>query len=386
MAAAGERLPPAAEAATSEGSFGAAGAAESFPLSILPTMTYAEMTSSPLLYVACIASFFLTHALLVCLLRLCRAKSPLLAECAFPRHGVNRIISTLHACIVINWSLLVLLEDSRSAEPAGAAGAAGSRCLFHFGRPVTVFERPLLLFSFSYFLYDTFYELASWDISSVLHHVTCIVDILVVLANDRAGTDLVTALLIAEISTPALHLRYGLVQYSKKADALAKSLAEKEEGGANTSQGERQAEAQGAVEAASHSGAATWAPEVVAEALKTYDFKRPLDAVERAFFIIFLFGRGVAAPCLVYACVTCRTTPNLVRIGSVGILVVSVFWIVLLFRGLIKRIKNRPRGSLAGQKVPTKCKKREFGVLPVEAARAEGDSPRGGDADNKKVE
>ncbi|KEP62635.1 UNVERIFIED_CONTAM: hypothetical protein HHA_295080 [Hammondia hammondi] len=409
--------------------------------SLLPRMTYGEMESCPLLYVCCIASFFLTHALLVCLLRLSRTKSPLLAECAFPRHGVNRMISTLHACVVLNWSLLILLE-----EPPSRAVSGTSHCLFHFGRPVTDSERPMLLFSLSYFLYDTFYELASWDLSSVLHHVTSLIGLLNVLVADRGGTDLVMALLAAEFSTPALHLRYFLVQYAKRAEALAKTYAvesqaacaraelpavyeqarqahaakekteacaddrasrgavadateerekEKEKAFAMPKGGEHEtgsvrpegmtsenveSQAEGSQGGNDVLLVDKTSPRAVAHALGKYDFRGPLDAVERAFFFIFLCGRGIAAPCLVYACVTCGTTPVLVRAGSVGILVVSFFWMILLFRGLLKRLKSKTAKSrVSGGSAPWKpeCRKREYSVCPPgEGGERRGDSRR----------
>lgn len=379
------------------------------------------MLCSHLLHLGCISSFFLAHALLVFLLRLSRDSSPLLARFAFPKHGVNRLISSLHASIAINWSLAVLLEDhsgphsgvnsqpslSQRTAPLGSDSAGSSACLFRFGRPVTHHERPLLLFSFSYFLYDTLYELLSWDIPSVLHHVTTLVGIVNVLVQDCSGTDLVAALLVAEISTPALHLRYFLVQYSKRAEALTKKVqAQSEAEGRNeagtTNDGQevqpRQEEkecltARRVLGQKDHgegagigegSAPSTAAPSPVsrlsvlttrdhsaqpvrsadevrlrgpdqleassaiaaaARALSKYDFRRPLDAVEKAFFVIFLFARGVAAPCLVYACVTCRSTPVLVRMGSVGILIVSFFWMTLLLNGLMKRLAATSRAA-----------------------------------------
>ncbi|PHJ17103.1 lag1 and cln8 lipid-sensing domain protein [Cystoisospora suis] len=387
--------------------------------SVLPSMSY-DMLSSPLVYLSCISSFFLAHALLACLLRLSRDCSPLLCRSVFPKHGVNRLISSLHASIAVNWALAVLLEDHSGSgtatnnqpslpqrtSPLGPHSTGGSVCLFHFGRPVTNHERPLLLFSFSYFLYDTLYELISWDIPSVLHHVTTVIGLLSVLLQDCAGTDLVAALLVAEISTPALHLRYFLVQYTKRREALTGKIQSQSEadgrskdaGTRSDQEGQPRQEGKGNATALKATGEEDGTPQdsafstaasspvsqslppfslpttgyqkahsvknvdgvrlkgdsqadissetaAAARALSQYDFRGPLDVVEKAFFVVFLFGRGVAAPCLVYACAACRSTPVLVRIGSVGILLVSFFWMILLFNGLMKRLGAAGKGS-----------------------------------------
>lgn len=219
---------------------------------LLPALRYRALLS-PWIWLICLCSFFLLHAFcrqVVLLLRQQRGQriskvALLLQSKVFPLHGVNRLMSTLHALVALNWGVLVLMERyttpnslvSNAADSASTAGgtrisraAADSSkvspvpiCLWGFGEPVTPQERALLLFTLSYFIYDTWYEGFYGNVCDCVHHGAAILGLLNVLGSDVGARDLIAALIVGELSTPLLHLRYYCIQFAKNLAAVTAS-------------------------------------------------------------------------------------------------------------------------------------------------------------------
>ncbi|XP_026194045.1 uncharacterized protein LOC34623205 [Cyclospora cayetanensis] len=228
---------------------------------------------------------------------------PLFQRKAWPHHGINRICSILHSTIVFVWGCGVLYQERalfRSADDPT-----------YFGASMTVLQRPLLLFSLSYFLYDTVYVLIEWDPPTFLHHVAGLGAILFAFQRSMSGAELLAGLTIGECSTPMLHLRYFARHY---ATLFAKQKA--------AEQGQGQECNGGAFKTSKE------LPEVpVPQGICGVSFDRLHRIMEVTFASIFAVARAIAGPCITLSLVLNPRTPVLVKIFGSSVCFLGFFWL-----------------------------------------------------------
>jgi TLC domain len=180
----------------------------------------------------------------------------------YSRDFANRLVSLVHCAVGISAPFFVL--DFANLRT-------------NVGTPNTPEQLKLLLFSLGYFVYDMVCCL--WiemienrlDLATAFHHVVTILGLVVGVSQGISGHELLLCLVLMEVSSPFLHLRYMLREIGLGSSRMA-----------------------------------------------SYN--------DIAFALSFLVCRDVLALPVVYWTVVSSTTPLLVKAGGLGVLLVSLFW------------------------------------------------------------
>lgn len=129
----------------------------------------------------------------------------------FPNNSAgfaNRFVSVVHSAMAL--SLAFLVVDFK--QP-----------LRGIAQENTHEQSQVMIMSFSYFLYDTIccFYLEPSDVSNAMHHLATLSGFAVGVFTRRCATELVAALLLAEASSPFLHMRYLLREAGLKGTGIA---------------------------------------------------------------------------------------------------------------------------------------------------------------------
>uniref|UniRef100_A0A0G4HXE1 TLC domain-containing protein n=1 Tax=Chromera velia CCMP2878 TaxID=1169474 RepID=A0A0G4HXE1_9ALVE len=170
----------------------------------------------------------------------------------------HQVLSMVHAFFMIALASYVLLHDP-----------------MELGVPLTSTQRPVLIFSSGFFIFDTIFSVVAGQIDMVFHHLSTALGLFWGLAFDISGWELTACLLVTETSTPLLNVRY--LTRDMTAKVLPGSLSIN-------------------------------------------------DAVSMAFALTFLVMRCGPGPLLCYYTLACPTTPVLIKVGAFFVQAVSWFW------------------------------------------------------------
>lgn len=141
-----------------------------------------------------------------------------------------------------------------------------------FGQTTTDYQRSVMNLSLGYFTYDMLCCLyIDLDFANVVHHLCTMLGLAVGVCNGVSGAELTFCLLLMEVSNPFLHGRF-----------LMKELGWKQ------------------------------------SSLSTIN--------DIAFAVSFFICRLLIGPAVIYHTLICPTSPMIVKVGGVGIQIVSLFW------------------------------------------------------------
>lgn len=180
----------------------------------------------------------------------------------FSADSANRMVSVVHASISLLAIPWVLNLGALRAD---------------VGTPTSSGQLQVLRISLSYFVYDMLCCLAielydgRLDVATALHHVASIMGLQVGVFQRTSGHELLMCLVLMEVSSPFMHWRYILREFG-------------------------------------------WAGTKMA------------DINDICFAVSFLVCRNVLGLFVVYWTVMSAPTPLLVKLGGLGILLVSWFW------------------------------------------------------------
>lgn len=201
----------------------------------------------------------------------------LLIQKLLPNHSFDfctRIVSICHASLGVSLACLSIQDWTCPVCPLAS--------------PSSPSQMKTLAVSMGYFIYDLvcsqFDEKAS-TIDNSIHHLVCIIGLAAGLVYQKCGSEMVAALLIAEISTPFLHLR-----------ELLKELG-----------------------------------------YKDTDLNLAADV---AFAFIFSMARMVGGPYLTYV-VLSANNPLLIKAMGLGLQLVSAFWFYKIARMIQHKLTKR---------------------------------------------
>lgn len=285
-------------------------------------------------------SFGCLHLLLLLLLRLVQetpslcARFPLLQRGAWPRHGINRLLSILHSSVSCTWALsIVLLEADLSWDSLSA----------YFGTPLTPLQRPIFLYSLSFFLYDLVYVLFEGDIASTLHHVAAASSCFLVLAQQQGGSEVLTGLAIGEVSSPLLHLRYFARHFQTVAERQQQQHEQKQQqkqqhqeqrrDGEETTAPSSPSEAKRQQQQQDKQLLQYWAP----SCLFGFPFSVLNRLFETLFVSVFFVARGLVNPCITWLTLRCVRTSLLVKASAATVCSLSFFWLAQITWLILKR-------------------------------------------------
>lgn len=274
--------------------------------------------------------FCCLHFLLLLLLQQVRRpgweqRLPLLQPSMWPRHGINRLLCILHSSLIVVWGCCILYVEGglRGVFRGSDATAAGSCGIPpYFGVATTSLQRALLLYSFSFFIYDLMYVLLEKDIPGSLHHLGAFCAIAYSFYQDSAGAELVAGLTLGECSTPLLHLRYFARHFASVTD----------KGKQGYPQGQATAPCSEAasckMEGGGCKGVGAGSSCVRAPCgLCGVSFGVLNRAAELGFVFVFIIARSVGGTALTAATCRCQSTPLPVKLMASMVCLISYFWI-----------------------------------------------------------
>jgi hypothetical protein len=151
--------------------------------------------------------------------------------------------------------------------------------------------------SLSYFVYDFLYCLLDNDVENVIHHLFTIGGLASGVITGRSGPELVGCLFLMEVSNPSLHLRTLLREMNMKDSVLA-------------------------------------------------------TLNDLTFALLFLFCRLIVGPPLVYKTVVNESNTYIVKIGALGILIVSLMWGWKIIMMIVRNVRKLFGGAKAKAKKP----------------------------------
>ncbi|KAK9830423.1 hypothetical protein WJX72_011688 [[Myrmecia] bisecta] len=161
--------------------------------------------------------------------------------------------------------------------------------LGHFGQPTRPAELLVLSIATGYFFYDTLCCLIiDADLANFLHHVCTLAGLAIGTFPQQSGVELTLCLLLMEVSNPMLHGRYLMRELGMKETALA-------------------------------------------------------EINQIAFVLTFFVCRILLGPFVVYGTLTCPTSHPLVKIGGLGIQVVSLFWFYKIAQVAAAKFGGKPK-------------------------------------------
>ncbi|XP_024379947.1 uncharacterized protein [Physcomitrium patens] len=165
-----------------------------------------------------------------------------------------------------------------------------SRPLDGVGAASTYPQMLALTVSLAYFTYDTLCCLVElpFSLDVFMHHVLTILGLGFGYERQISGTELVACLMLMEVSNPFMHARELLKELNLKDSSM--NLAN--------------------------------------------------DVV---FALIFTVARVFIGPIVVYKCLLSSTTPFAVKVGAVGIQVVSLLWFYKIARMVVYKLSKKPK-------------------------------------------
>ncbi|KAL3141132.1 hypothetical protein ABBQ38_003483 [Trebouxia sp. C0009 RCD-2024] len=160
-----------------------------------------------------------------------------------------------------------------------------------YGQKTTDYQRFVMNISLGYFTYDMLCCLyIDLDFANVAHHLCTTLGLAVGVCNGVSGTELTFCLLLMEVSNPFLHGRFLLKELGWKQTHLS-------------------------------------------------------VINDLAFAISFFVCRLLIGPVVVYYTLVCPSSPTIVKVGGIGIQVVSLFWFYKIAQIAIgKTSKQRSKG------------------------------------------
>lgn len=165
--------------------------------------------------------------------------------------------------------------------------------LSNYGAITSPSQLKMLTVSLGYFVYDSIVcELIEHDLPNLLHHIATILGLCVGVFQHYSGPELCVCLVLMELSSPCLHSRTMFKELKMKDSGIA--------------------------------------------------FMNDL-----AFGLTFMFCRLVVGPVVTYECLISSTSSNIVKVGALGVQVVSVFWAYQIVS--VVRHKARKRKAVAGK-------------------------------------
>jgi hypothetical protein len=194
----------------------------------------------------------------------------------FSADSSNRIVSLVHSCVATVTPLLAIDLTALRAD---------------VGTPTTEAQLWALRLTLGYFLYDMFCCLAielthdGVDVATTFHHVATTAGLLVGVFQRISGHELLLCLVLMEVSNPCMHMRYIYreIQWQDKPIAQVNDVA---------------------------------------------------------FALTFLICRNILGAPVVYWTVLCPTSPWPVKLGGIGIALVSWFWTHRLVSMVIRKLKG----------------------------------------------
>lgn len=308
--------------------------------------------------------FCLAHLGIWMLLQLVRRPAlqrhfPLLQQGVWPRHGANRLCCILHSAVAFLWGFAVLYREGAFGRALGALGApAVPGALPYFGSSISALQRPLLLYSLSFFVYDLVYVFIERDVATTLHHLGAVAAFITSFSRSVASADIVAGLTVGECSTPLLHLRYFARHYCTLAAEAKQRAPQKDFESAGESPASKGApigeetedspegQTPAATPAAGSSAAAPMGPPEAASrgppggptacvqvppGIWGLSFVLLNRAAELLFVFTFITARALVAPAVTAAtCVSART-PLLVKAMALTVCFISFYWIGQIF-------------------------------------------------------
>lgn len=156
-----------------------------------------------------------------------------------------------------------------------------------YGGSTTPAQLKMLTVSLAYFTYDSLAcELIQHDVPNLLHHIATLAGLCVGVFQHYGGPELCVCLVLMELSSPCLHSR-----------TMFKELKMKDSGIAFTN--------------------------------------------DLLFAMTFMLCRLAAGPVVTYYCLKSPTTSNIVKVGALGVQVVSLFWAWQIISVVAHKAKKR---------------------------------------------
>lgn len=144
--------------------------------------------------------------------------------------------------------------------------------LSNYGAVTSSAQLKMLTVSLGYFVYDSIAcELIEHDLPNLLHHIATILGLCVGVFQQYSGHELCVCLVLMELSSPCLHSRTMFKELKMKDSGIA-------------------------------------------------------FANDVAFSLTFMFCRLLLGPIVTYECLKSPTSSNVVKVGALGVQVVSLFW------------------------------------------------------------
>lgn len=165
--------------------------------------------------------------------------------------------------------------------------------LSNYGAVTSPAQMRLLTVSLGYFTYDTIIcELIEHDPPNLLHHIATVLGLCVGVFQHYGGPELCVCLVLMELSSPCLHSRTMFKEVKMKDSGIA-------------------------------------------------------FANDLAFGLTFMFCRLVVGPVVTYECLRSPAVSNVVKVGALGVQIVSVFWAYQI--ASVVRHKARKRKAAANK-------------------------------------
>eukprot|EP00884_Botryococcus_braunii_P006540 jgi/Botrbrau1/15888/Bobra.40_1s0071.1 len=172
-----------------------------------------------------------------------------------------------------------------------AIAAMRSPVFASFGQRTSDSELRVLTMSLGYFVYDTICcSLIDFDLPSFIHHLCTILGLSVGVCLRKSGGELTACLLLMEMSNPFLHLRYMLKESRMESSSFA-------------------------------------------------------VLNDMAFAVSFIICRVLIGPLVVYHTLTCSSSSTFVKVGGLGVQLVSLFWFYKVAQTLRRKFKQRLKGA-----------------------------------------
>jgi hypothetical protein len=151
----------------------------------------------------------------------------------------------------------------------------GAEC----GETNTELQRMVMVFSLSYFIYDTFAMAAEGilDVSMMIHHPLCLAGLFIPLYENISGNFCMLAIFLSEISNPPMHLRQMLRLTGRR-------------------------------------------------------YTKSYEAVEIMFIMMYCYARFVAIGPIAIQTITCESNHLFLKISCAGLMIQSFYFIIQMYK------------------------------------------------------